>query len=137
MKILYFIPLIALVFSLLNFSGCPGSNKQFPLKGTEWKLEALNGKTVALKGGNYITLNFAGSSDKISGSGVCNTYFGEYSKTGDTIKFSGIDSTKVMCDDNLNESEYFNSLGGVDRYKISDGKLSLISKGAAIAVFKQ
>jgi heat shock protein HslJ len=134
---LYFIQLIALLFSFLNFSGCPGSNKTFTLKGTEWKLEALNGKTVTLKGGNYVTLNFEGSTEKINGAAVCNKYFGEYVKTGNALTFSGIGSTKMMCDDNLNESDYFNALGKVDAYKISEGKLSLTSNDSVIAVFKQ
>lgn len=132
-----FIPIIGFVFLILNFYGCPGSNKQFPLKGTEWKLETLNGKSVTLKEGSYITLKFAGSSEKINGSCVCNTYFGEYCKTGDTIKFSGIGSTKMMCDDILNESDYYDALGSVDRYKISGGKLSLMGKGTAILIFTQ
>jgi heat shock protein HslJ len=134
---LYFIPLIALLFSFLNFSGCPGSNKTFTLKGTEWKLEALNGKTVTLKGGNYVTLNFEGSAEKINGTAVCNKYSGEYVKTGNALTFSGISSTKMKCDDNLNESDYFGALVSVDTYKISGGKLSLISSGSVIAIFIQ
>jgi heat shock protein HslJ len=137
LKKLYFIPLIALLFSVLNFSGCPGSNKTFAIKGTEWKLETLNGKTVTLKSGNYITLNFAGSVEKISGTAVCNTYSGEYVKTDNSLTFSGIGSTKLKCDDNLNESDYYGMLVSVDTYKISDGKLSLISNGSVIAVFIQ
>ena len=137
MKKLYFIPLIALLFSFLNFSGCPGSNKTFPLKGTEWKLETLNGKEVTLKGEKYITLNFEGSTEKISGRAVCNDYSGEYVKSGNSLSFRGIGSTKVMCDDYLNEADYYGMLVSVDTYTISEGKLSLTNKGLVIAVFKQ
>ncbi len=140
MKTLYTILVIAVLFSILSINGCSGSKEQLtitPLVGTEWKLETLNSKAVSLNSGNYITLNFSAAADKISGAGVCNKYFGEFTKTGDAIKFSGIGSTKMMCDDNLNESDYFNSLGNVDAYKISGGKLSLMSKGTTIAVFKQ
>jgi len=137
LKKLYCIPLAALLFSLLNFSGCPGSNKTFPLKGTEWKLETLNGKAVTLKGEKCITLNFAGSTEKISGQAVCNDYSGEYVKSGNSLTFSGIGSTKVMCDDYLHESEYYGMLVSVDAYTISEGKLSLTNKGLVIAVFKQ
>ncbi len=126
-----------LIFSLLNFSGCPGSQKKYPIKGTEWKLEILNGKNVTLKGGNYITLNFETSEEKFNGTAVCNKYSGGYVKKEDSLTFVGIGSTKMMCDDDLNESDYFNSLGKVDRYKISDGKLRLISKDSVVAIFKQ
>lgn len=123
--------------SLLSFSGCPGSLKKYPLKGTEWKLETLNGKTVILKGGNFVTLNFEASEEKFNGTAVCNKYSGEYVKKEDSLKFTGIGSTKMMCDDNLNESDYFTVLGSIDRYRISDGKLRLISKDSTVAIFKQ
>lgn len=137
MKILYFIPIAALLLFVLNFSGCPGSNKTYTLRGTEWKLDTLNGKAVTLKDSKYITLNFEGSTGKLNGTAVCNKYSGEYSKKEDSLRFSGIVSTKIMCDDNLNESDYFNSLGSVDRYKISGGKLRLLSKDSVAAIFKQ
>lgn len=140
MKTINIIPFFAAMFFVLILSGCSGSKEKLsltPLIGTEWKLETLNGKIVSLNSGNYITLNFSASSDKINGVAVCNTYYGEYLKTGNAITFGGIGSTKMMCDDNLNESDYFNSLGSIDSYKISVGRLNLISKGSVIAVFKQ
>ena len=42
-----------------------------------------------------------------------------------------------MCDDYLNESDYYGMLVSVDAYTISEGKLSLTNKGLVIAVFKQ
>lgn len=139
MKTNYIFPVVAAMFFVLILSGCSGSKEKvtiIPLIGTEWKLESLNGKAVSLNSKNYITLNFAATFDKISGAGVCNTYFGEFTKSGDAIKFSGIGSTKMMCDDNLNESDYFNALGKVDAYKISGGKLTLLSGSKEILIFK-
>ena len=52
------------------------------------------------------------------------------------MKFSGVGSTKMMCDDNLNESDYFNALGKVDAYKISGGKLTLLSGSKEILIYK-
>ena len=137
MNKLYYIPVFALVFSFLNFCGCPGSVKKYPIQGTEWKLETLNGKSVTLKGGNYITLNFEGSGEKLNGTAVCNKYSGEYVKKEDSLTFLNIAVTKMMCDDDINESEYFNALGKVDRYKISEGKLRLIGKDSKVAIYKQ
>ncbi|MEO8513099.1 MAG: META domain-containing protein [Ignavibacteria bacterium] len=139
MKTLYAVLVIAVIFSALSFNGCSGSKEQVsitPLVGTEWRLETLNGKSIALKSGNYITLNFSAAADKINGAGVCNKYFGEFTKNGSAMKFSGIGSTKMMCDDNLNESDYFSSLGVVDAYKIAGGKLTLLSKGITVAIYK-
>lgn len=97
----------------------------------------LNGKSVTLKGGNYITLNFEGSGEKLNGAAVCNKYSGEYLKKEDSLTFLNIAATKMLCDDDINESEYFNALGKVDRYKISEGKLRLIGKDSAVAIYKQ
>ena len=43
----------------------------------------------------------------------------------------------MMCDDNLNEADYYGMLVSADAYKISEGKLSLTGNGSVIAVFKQ
>ncbi len=134
---LYYIPVLAIVFSFLNFSGCPGSVKKYPISGTAWKLEMLNGKSVTLKNGNYITLNFEISGEKLNGTAVCNKYSGNYVKRSDSLAFSNMSVTKLMCDDNTIESEYFNALGKVDRYKISDGKLRLIDKDSVVAIYFQ
>ncbi len=133
----YYIRVFALVFLFLSFSGCPGSVKKYPIQGSEWKLETLNGKSVTLKGGNYITLNFEGSGEKLNGTAVCNKYSGEYLKKEDSLTFLNIAATKMLCDDDINESDYFNALGKVDRYKISEGKLRLIGKDSVVAIYKQ
>jgi len=133
----HYIPVLAIVFLFLNFGGCPGSVKKYPISGTAWKLEMLNGKSAALKGGNYITLNFEGSGEKLNGTAVCNKYSGEYVKKEDSLTFLNIGVTKMMCDDNINESEYFNTIDKVDRYKISEGKLRLISRDSVVAIFIQ
>lgn len=127
----------SIILFVFLISGCSGTKEtsSSKIEGIEWKLELLKGSTVALKSGNSITLSFDGSTAKISGTGVCNKYFGGYTITNETIVFSGIGSTKMMCDDNLNESDYFSMLGSADGYKLSGGKLTLMSKGSAVAVF--
>ncbi len=131
------IPAALIILFVFLISGCSGTKETSSAKieGIEWKLESLKGSPVALKSGSSITLSFDGSSAKISGTGVCNKYFGGYTKTDDALVFSGIGSTKMMCDDNLNESDYFSMLGTVDSYKLSGGNLTLKSKGTAVAVY--
>ncbi len=126
--------IILFVFLISGCSGTKGTSSA-KIEGIEWKLESLKGSTVALKSGTSITLSFDGSTAKISGTGVCNKYFGGYTKTDETLIFSGIGSTKMMCDDNLNESDYFSALGSVDSYKISGSKLSLSSGSKVVLVF--
>lgn len=138
MKTIKIFTLLTALFFVLIINGCSGtkvSTTTATLEGIEWKLESLNGKTVALKSGNSITLSFEGTTAKIGGTAVCNKYFGGYTKIDETVVFSAIGSTKMMCDDNLNESDYFSMLGSVDSYKISGGKLTLMSKDKAVAVY--
>lgn len=138
MKTIKIFALLTALFFVLVINGCSGtkvSTTSAKLEGIEWKLETLNGKTVALKNGSSITLSFEGATAKIGGTAVCNKYFGGYTKTDETLVFSSIGSTKMMCDDNLDESDYFSMLGSVDGYKFSGGKLSLMSKDKAVAVF--
>jgi len=130
------IPAALIILFVFLISGCSGTKETSSAKieGIEWKLESLKGSPVALKSGSSITLSFDGSSSKISGTGVCNKYFGGYTKTDDALVFSGIGSTKMMCDDNINESDYFSALGGVDSYKVTGGKLSLLSGSKVVLV---
>ena len=140
MKTLNIFTLLTALFLVLFINGCSGSKistSSDKLEGVEWKLESLNGKTFVLKSGNSITLSFEGTTAKIGGTAVCNKYFGGYTKTDETVVFSGIGSTKMMCDDNLNESDYFSMLGSVDSYKISGGKLTLMGKDKILAVYSK
>ncbi len=139
MKTINIFTLLTALFLVLFISGCSGTKGTTGsgLEGIEWKLESLNGKTVALNSGSSITLNFNGTTAKIGGTAVCNKYFGGYTKTDETVVFSAIGSTKMMCDDNINESDYFSMLGSVDSYKISGGKLTLMSKDKTLAVFSK
>lgn len=139
MKTINIFTLLTALFFVMIISGCSGTKGTTgsKLEGIEWKLESLNGKTVALKSGSSITLSFDGTTAKIGGTAVCNKYFGGYTKTDETLVFSAIGSTKMMCDDNINESDYFSMLGTVDSYKISGGKLTLLNKGNEVALFKK
>ena len=137
MKTINIFTLLTALFFVILISGCSGTKGTTgsKLEGIEWKLESLNGKTVALKSGSSITLSFDGTTAKIGGTAVCNKYFGGYTKTDETVVFSAIGSTKMMCDDNLNESDYFSMLSSVDSYKISGGKLTLMGKDKILAVY--
>lgn len=138
MKTINIFTLLTALFFVLIISGCSGTKEATTsgkLEGIEWKLESLNGSAVKLNSGKPITLSFDGSKQGIGGTAVCNKYFGSYITNSGKLSFSEIGSTKMMCDDNLNESDYFSMLGSVDSYSVSGGKLSLTGKGKTLAVF--
>lgn len=138
MKTINIFTLLTALFFVLFINGCSGTKvptTSAKIEGVEWKLESLNGSTVKLNSGKPITLNFDGNKQGISGTAVCNKYFGSYITNSGKLSFSEIGSTKMMCDDNVNESDYFSMLNGVDGYSISEGKLNLTGKGKTIAVY--
>lgn len=70
-----------------------------------------------------ITLNI--NKNKIGGNGGCNSYGGNFSQKGKTIKFSEILSTKMWCDNSPTESQYLNALGKSVNYKLINEQLIL------------
>ena len=60
---------------------------------------------------------------------VVNLYNGGYSVDGDSIKFDGFSSTMMMGEPEAMEieQEYFQFMPTVEKYELSDGKLTLIA----------
>lgn len=137
MKTTNILTIIFTVVLILFFNGCSGSKVKTvkaKLDGVEWKLESLNGKNVNLNSGNKITLVFD-ITGRFSGAAVCNKYFGDYKLGDETLSFEDVGSTKMMCDDNVDESVYFTMLKNADTYTVYAGKLTLIGNGNVIAVY--
>ncbi len=85
-----------------------------PLAGTYWQ---------AADSG--VTLGFA-SDDLVTGSGGCNTFSGTYTLDGDTISFSEIVSTLMLCEGTGDqETAFFNALESATRYEVTDYQLTI------------
>lgn len=90
------------------------------LAGTAWELTALG--EDALLEGSTITLIFD-DEGRIGGTGGCNTYGGSYSVDGETISFGEVFSTMMACMQDgvmTQETTYFEALGAISRYALSD-----------------
>lgn len=142
MKI-YFKYVLILIISLVIYS-CSSTNTAGTvqsIKNTKWMLESLNGVAVDpmyLTSGNAISLNFADSS-KMNGKAPCNSYFSAYTVSGQNISFGAIGATRMACDNLDMEQRYFEFLGGVTRYSISNNTLTLYSTVDGVsstAIFK-
>ena len=102
----------------------------------EWRLVKLNGADP-LPGTN-LTLVFDG--EKVSGSGGCNSYFGEYSVKGDKITFKDLGMTLMACLDaqaNQQETDYFNALGQVEFYQVTQDSLTLTGQNVTLEFTKE
>ena len=131
---------ISFISITISFTGCSGGKQtstNTTLEGLEWELEALNGRIVADTNGNKVTLILNNGTGKMSGSSTCNKYFGGYKVDGSTLSFSGLGSTKMMCDEMSIETEYFSALSRVDKYEITNEKLKLYRGSKVILKYKK
>ncbi|MDR3093937.1 MAG: META domain-containing protein [Bacteroidales bacterium] len=89
----------------------------------KWQLIELHG-TAFSASVNVPYFVLRGGSQRIEGSGGCNTFTGEYEASGiGRIKFSKIAATQKACLKMETEDELFKILGMVDNYTLSaDGK---------------
>jgi heat shock protein HslJ len=96
---------------------------------TQWRLTCF-GNTNApspVIHGTTITLKFR-ADGKVGGNGGCNSYGGDYQVRGDRLSLSGIISTKRACvqqEAMRQETQYFEALGSVGKFKLSGGQLTI------------
>jgi len=141
MKMLY--SLLATSIACLLMSGCPNEHKpaqagtaaapatgpSLNLVGSEWLLEDLGGSGVIDR--VQATLSFP-EAGKAAGRGSCNRFFGSVVISGNTIKFSGLGSTKMACPEALmkQEDKYLSALQAAERFESSDGSLLIYYAGS-------
>jgi heat shock protein HslJ len=115
--------LIVFLFAAL-LSACQATNA--PITQRAWKLSTLyDVDFTSLQKPVTLTLN---ANQKISGFGGCNSYFGSYEMNGSEIRFTGIGSTKMFCQETMDvENNFFKALQEVQSFKVEDGKLLLMA----------
>lgn len=98
-----------------------------------WILTGINGATIN-SGRATLTLDF--EKNRISGKGGCNGFGGNLEKTKAGIKISQIISTKMYCEDGSEiENKYLSTLEKVNKLKLADGKLQLLSGETVVLEF--
>ena len=127
--------IILVITMLLNFGvvmaqrGADFSTGQKALAGSEWHLVAMGpvGASSLPAPGARVTLKF-GTDGRISGSGGCNSYGGNYRIQGNRLTLSQVFSTKRACLDanaNKQESQYFAALESADRFRLNRRQLTI------------
>ena len=97
-----------------------------------WKLIQLHGSEVSPEPGNRREANLMlkAEGDRLTGSGGCNTFSGNYVITNENgITFSKVAATQLECPSMETEPKFLRVLSIVDQYKIS-GDTLMLSKGA-------
>jgi heat shock protein HslJ len=97
---------------------------------TSWRLENLGGAGVIE--GTEATLEFP-EEGRVVGRGSCNRFFAIVAVEGDTIRFSGIGSTRMACAEPLStqEAKYLKALESAERFAIEGDELLIHSSGLA------
>ena len=100
------------------------------LKGTNFVSAQPNGVDI--------TISFDPTEMRVYGR-VVNLYNGGYAVDGDNISFGQFASTMMMGDPEAMEAEqeYFQFMPTVERYELSDGKLTLIANDGKEIIFNQ
>lgn len=107
-----------------------------PLEDTLWELTTYNNgenAMVSVLPDTLITAEFVDG--QLSGSGGCNSYFGPYEATEDTIKIGLLASTMMACAEPINEQEhlYLAALESAATYQVIANRLELINTDGALA----
>ena len=119
---------IALLFGLLLIvSGCASAGPSGPagaappetLAGTSWKAVAVAGRSTVA--GREPSLAF--DANRVSGSGGCNQFGGEYHYDGGRLTFGEMPMTLIGCDEPIGslETDFLKVLGGGVTVSIDDG----------------
>lgn len=103
------------------------------LQGKIWNLTQMNGKKVE---GTRTFLEFEADGKSVTGNAGCNRMFGGVTMGRQTMRFSGIGTTRMFCDELMDsETGFLNALKKVTRYRVSGGKLTLFAGKRAVLRF--
>jgi heat shock protein HslJ len=136
--------LLAPLLMSLALAACSGSNGPLPyeiidLKGTDWILTQLNGKS--LQPNTNITLEF---SDSVAGGFAgCNAYGGKYTVTSDgALKFDEVAITEMLCSSPngvmAQEQAFSQAIVDARSFRVIDDHLEIANAGGeTILTFKR
>ncbi|MBL8046379.1 MAG: META domain-containing protein, partial [Anaerolineales bacterium] len=116
----------------LIFRAMPALNGA-PFVGTPWKLVRFEaaGTAEAVPAEIEITATFA--EGKITGSGGCNNYFGEYTEEVGRITVASIGATKMACEGKLDlEQRFFTEIAQAHTVLVEAGQLRLVSDSGTL-----
>ena len=126
--------LIVVTTSLaFTLAACGGGGAR-SLDGTDWVLTSLHGQIPL---GSF-TLSFVDG--EISGKAGCNSYFGGYDQSGDSLNFPMIGMTEMFCMDPEGimdqESLYLGIMSRVSTFSRNETQLRLEANDGAFLVFE-
>ncbi|MEZ4591609.1 MAG: META domain-containing protein [Chloroflexota bacterium] len=105
----------------------PEMDSSASLNGTSWVLQEYGpeGNLKPLLPDTSVTLMF--EDGRLSGTATCNTYFADFSQSGNTLNFGPIGSTRMACLEPITqqENEFLAAMATVKQYVVAEGLLTL------------
>ena len=105
------------------------------LEKTRWGIESLSGissDSLSLPKPVYIQLD----SGMLKGFAGCNSLFGSYAQSGDSLHFEPVGSTKMFCNQGMEvENLLVQALHNTRKYSIRNEKLELLAGDSLLARF--
>ncbi len=126
------------VFMLVILEGCFGPDLNKPLKSTYWSLTELNDEDVSsISSQPEIHLVFHVNDNTFHGSDGCNRIQGSYTQDERTFKFERIASTKMYCEEGMDQAhDFLNVLNETNQIKIEEDHLILYAADIELARFE-
>lgn len=120
-----------IVLRRASSTGGQSDSNPTALRKTYWKLVQIGERSItAADQQQEAYLVFQTEDGKVTGSGGCNRLTGGYTATGDSLRFSGVASTRMACMRGMEtESSFLAALEHVRRWKISNRQLELLDEG--------
>ena len=139
MKKIYFwlILLLPVLYSCKTASPVHTETETDTILDAYWMLLSLEGQSPQEPNNTRAAyLRLQESENDVKGFSGCNNFFGKYELNGNTVKFSKLGATRMMCPIMEQETKFMQMLERVDSYSISGRNLTLYEGSEAIATFR-
>lgn len=101
-----------------------------------WTLVEVGGQAVIPVGTDRDAQLLFALPDRVTGSTGCNRLTGTFALTdGNTIRFSPLATTRMMCPDSDTEARFMKALEAADTYLVTDSSLTLSNGKTVVARF--
>ncbi len=106
------------------------------LEKTRWEIDRLQpfpADSLRMTPPVYIQLD----SGRLKGFAGCNSLFGSYLQSGDTLQFDPVGSTKKFCNTGMEiENAVIMALHATNRYRLGNEQLELLYNDSLLATFR-